>query len=172
MQCLWQKLIAKVLWHLKNSDLSNAVSQSPRIQLALNSGKKMPVSKARTGVQSQNSACAEFWSFCTRLLVKQEFPDAKAVMSTERSEWRHLETVVKVRGILSHKDFLGLECQPLAKAKTGKLSKNSALQNSLAFVPLQRKTQCLWQSMIAKAAKALVGMTGFGTQKALPYQKP
>ena len=32
-QFLWQNLIAKVLWHLKNSGLSNAVSQSPRIPL-------------------------------------------------------------------------------------------------------------------------------------------
>ena len=28
-QCLWQKLIAKALWHLKSPDLSKAVSQSP-----------------------------------------------------------------------------------------------------------------------------------------------
>ena len=32
----------------------------------------------------------------TGLWVKHSFPDAKAVMSTERSEWRHLEAVVKV----------------------------------------------------------------------------
>ena len=51
------------LWHLKCRYFPKAVSQSLRIQLTLNSGKKMPVSKARTGVQSQNSACAEFWSF-------------------------------------------------------------------------------------------------------------
>ena len=65
-----------VLWHLKNSDLSNAVSQSPRIPLwhlkshtlpkapnsaELNSGKKTPVSlaekhsKARTGKLSQKA---------------------------------------------------------------------------------------------------------------------
>ena len=32
----------------------------------------------------------------------------------------------------------------------------------LSFVPLQRKTQYLRQNLIAKAAKTLVGMTGFG----------
>ena len=32
-QCLRQNLVAKVLWHLKNSDLSKAPSQSPRIPL-------------------------------------------------------------------------------------------------------------------------------------------
>ena len=46
---------------------------------------------------------------------------------------------------------------PDAKAKTGRLSKNSALQNSCAFVPLQRKTQYLRQNLIAKAAKAETG---------------
>ena len=53
----------------------------------------------------------------TWLWVKHSFPDAKTVMSTERSEWRHLETVVKVRRILSHKDFLGLECKSPAMRK-------------------------------------------------------
>ena len=95
------------LWHIKSPDLPKAVSQSLRIQLALNSAIIMPVSlvalapgmpnltqgpepkppnsvpssKARTGVQSQNSANAEFWSFCIGLLVKQELPDAKAPLS-------------------------------------------------------------------------------------------
>ena len=35
-----------------------------------------------------------------------------------------------------------------------------------SFVPLQKKTQCLRQNLVAKAAKTLVGMTGFGTEKA------
>ena len=47
--------------------------------------------------------------------------------------------------------------------KTGILSQNSAKAEFLSFVPLQRKTQCLRQNLIAKAAKTLVGMTGFGT---------
>ena len=34
--------------------------------------------KQETGVQSQNSANAEFWSFCTRLLIKQELPRRKS----------------------------------------------------------------------------------------------
>ena len=63
-QLLWQTRVAKVLWHLKNPDLSNAVSQSPRIQLALNSGKKMPVSKAKTGILSQNSASPNSGVLC------------------------------------------------------------------------------------------------------------
>ena len=47
------------------------------------SGNSVPSSKARTGILSQNSAQAEFWSFCTRQWVKQEFPDAKAPLSLE-----------------------------------------------------------------------------------------
>ena len=42
-----------------------------------------------------------------------------------------------------------------SKARTGKLSKNSALQNSGAFVPLQRETLFFWQNPVAKAAKAV-----------------
>ena len=95
------------LWHLKNSDFPNAPSQSLRIQLALNSLIRTPVPKAETGILSKNSASpnsgvlaqgvgktgnrqtlpefcfAEFWSFCTGLLVKQELPDAKARLSLE-----------------------------------------------------------------------------------------
>ena len=37
---------------------------------------------------------------------------------------------------------------------------------------LQGKTLFIWQIKVAKTAKTLVGMTGFGTQKALSYQKP
>ena len=68
-QCLRQNLVAKVLWHLKNSDLPNAVSQSLRIQLALNSLIRPPVSlaekhsKAKTGKLSPEFGFAEFWSF-------------------------------------------------------------------------------------------------------------
>ena len=40
--------------------------------------KKMPVSKAKTGKPPPEFGFAEFFSFCTRLLVKQEFSDAKA----------------------------------------------------------------------------------------------
>ena len=36
-QCLWQNLVAKVLWHIKSRCLPKAVSQSLRIQLTLNS---------------------------------------------------------------------------------------------------------------------------------------
>ena len=42
-------------------------------------------------------------------------------MSTERSEWRHLEAVANVRGILSHKDFLGLEYKSPAMQNPGKI---------------------------------------------------
>ena len=42
-------------------------------------------------------------------------------MSTEQSEWRHLEAVAKVRGILSHKDFLGLEYKSPAMQNPGKI---------------------------------------------------
>ena len=46
--------------------------------------------KQETGVQSQNSANAEFWSFCTRLLVKHEFPDAKAKLCATKNRFWHL----------------------------------------------------------------------------------
>ena len=42
--------------------------------------------------------------------------------------------------------------------KSGKQSQNSAKAEFWSFVPLQRETQCLWQKLIAKAAKALVGV--------------
>ena len=45
--------------------------------------------------------------------------------------------------------------------KSGKQSQKAQL--FAAFVPLQIETQCLWQKLIAKAAKTLVGMTSFGT---------
>ena len=64
------------LWHPKSPSLLkpssqspriqltlNSVSQSPRIQLTLNSVIRMPVSKARTGVQSQNSASPNSGAF-------------------------------------------------------------------------------------------------------------
>ncbi len=74
-QCLRQNLIAKVLWHLKNSDLSNAVSQSSRIQLALNSETDCG-STGENAYQGGNwhtvpeFGFAEFWSFGTGRLHK------------------------------------------------------------------------------------------------------
>ena len=46
------------------------------------------LAKQETGKQSQNSANAEFWSFCTRLLIKQELPDAKAKLCVTFSHTR------------------------------------------------------------------------------------
>ena len=75
-----------MLWHIKIRYLPNAVSQSPRIQLTLNSVIRTPVSlaekhsKAKTGKLSPEFGFAEFFSFCTRLLVKQEFPATKALV--------------------------------------------------------------------------------------------
>ena len=72
------------------------------------------------------------------------------------SEWRHLETVAKVRGILSHKDFLGLEYK-LHTFPKPRQDPSIKLRRSIAksaafcsFVPLQRKTQCLRQTKVAK----------------------
>ena len=93
-------------------------------------------SKAETGVQPQNSASPNSGALAYGIIIIHGFPDAKAVMSTERSEWRHLEAVVKARRILSHKDFLGLECKSPAMRKPAR---------SL------------------HAPDGLVGMTGFGT---------
>ena len=53
----WEK--AKVLWHRKNSDLPNAVSQSLRIQLAALAPKK-PLLTKRRKPKPTNSAYAEF----------------------------------------------------------------------------------------------------------------
>ena len=59
-----------MLWHLKNSDLSNAVSQSSRIQLALNSLIRTPVSlaekhsKAKTGKLSPEFGTSRILKFC------------------------------------------------------------------------------------------------------------
>ena len=44
------------LWHLKSPGLPKAVSQSPRIQLALNSGHKLPVSKAEKHSKARTPA--------------------------------------------------------------------------------------------------------------------
>ena len=47
--------------------------------------------------------------------------------------------------------------------KSGKQFQNSAKAEFWSFEPLQRGKLFLWQNLIAKAAKTLVGMTGFGT---------
>ena len=68
---------------------------------------------------------------------------------------------------------LNSDSVPSSKASTGKLSKNSALQNSGAFVPLQRETLFFWQNPVAKAAKAVNRQTiaksaafcSFGTRR-------
>ena len=84
-QCLWQKLIAKAaksvgrndrLWHPKSPCLPKAPSQSPRIQLTLNSEAdcrfhwRKKHGKAETGVLSKNSALQNSWVLaqgsCTR----------------------------------------------------------------------------------------------------------
>ena len=110
------------LWHLKNPDLPNAVSQSPtdcrfqrrkpadyprillcRILALLHKAvAKTGVSRRKTRNRQTIAKSAAFCSFvplqrktqCLRqnLVAKA----AKTVMSTERSEWRHLETVAKV----------------------------------------------------------------------------
>ena len=85
-QCLRQNLIAKVLWHLKSPNLPKAPSQSPEFSGA-EFGNSVLSSKARTGILSQNSANAEFWSFCSWLFLKQEFPDAKARLSLKFSRF-------------------------------------------------------------------------------------
>ena len=66
------------------------------------------------------------------------------------SEWRHLETVAKVRGILSHKDFLGLEYKHHTFPKARQDPSIENRHTVWSFVPLQRKTQCLRQNLIAK----------------------
>ena len=45
---------------------------------------------------------------------------------------------------------------PSSKAKTGILSREFGLAEFPSFVPLQRETQCLWQKLIAKAAKTVM----------------
>ena len=66
-----------MLWHIKSPVLPKAPSQSLRIQLALNSLIRTPVSlakkhsKAKTGKLSPEFGFAEFWSFGTRLLHKR-----------------------------------------------------------------------------------------------------
>ena len=59
-------------------------------------------------------------------------------MSTEQSEWRHLEVLHKARSSVPQ--------------KTGKLSQKATL--FAAFVSLQGKTMFIWQIKVAKTAKA------------------
>ena len=49
------------------------------------------------------------------------------------------------------------------KRKPAYYPKNSAQAEFWSFCAFAEKTQCLRQKLIAKAAKVLVGMTGFGT---------
>ena len=76
--------------------------------------------KQETGVQSQNSANAEFWSFCTRLLLKHEFPDAKAKLCATK----------KPANYRKKRSFLQFWHTALVKQETGKQSENSASPNS------------------------------------------
>ena len=81
-QCLWQNLIAKVLWHIKSRYLPKAPSQSPEFSGA-EFGEKNAGSTGENAYQGGNRQTiqefcfAEFLSFCTRLFLKLEFSDAK-----------------------------------------------------------------------------------------------
>ena len=67
-----------MLWHLKNPDFPKVTSQSPEKNAGFKGGNRQTI---------QEFCFAEFLSFCTRLLIKQEFPDAKAPLSLKFSRF-------------------------------------------------------------------------------------
>ena len=69
-QCLWQNQGCKGALAQKKPFLSKRPKPKPTNSAYAEFGYRLPISKARTGVQSQNSACAEFWSFGTGRLHK------------------------------------------------------------------------------------------------------
>ena len=136
------------LWHLKSHTLPKAVSQSLRIQLALNSLIRTPVPKAETGILSQNSASpniAKSVAFCSFVPLQRKTQFLRQNLIA-KVLWH-----IKIRFLpnapsQSPRIQLTLNSlirTPVSKARTGVQSQNSASPNSLAFVPLQRKTQFL-----------------------------
>ena len=67
--------------------------------------------------------------------------------------------------------FLQFWHTALVKQETGVQSQNSANAEFWSFLPLQRETQCLWQNLVAKAAKAKLCATkhGIGGPRGLPW---
>ena len=130
----WQNLIAKVLWHLKKPDLPKASSQSPRIPLWHLKSHTLPKAPS----QSPEFSGAEFGNqnaeFLRRLwhLKYPNFP--KAVSQSPRIPLWHLKSpYLTKRPEPKPQNSACVEFGNSvlsSKARTGKLSKNSALQNS------------------------------------------
>ena len=99
-----------VLWHIKIRYLPNAVSQSLRIQLALNSLIRTPISNKEGTAYGGPGV---LWHIKIRYVPKAPSQSLRIQLT--------LNSVIRMPISLAEKH---------SKAKTGKLSKNSALQNS------------------------------------------
>ena len=113
-QCLRQNLVAKAAKAVNRQTIAKSVAFCSFVPLQRKTQclRQNLVAKAAKAVNRQTTAkSVAFCSFvplqrktqCLRqnLVAKA----AKTVMSTERSEWRHLEAVANVRGIFLPKDF-------------------------------------------------------------------
>ena len=129
-QCLWQNLVAKALWHLKSRYLPKAVSQSPEFSGA-EFGKKNAGFKGGNRLTVQEFCFAEFLSFCTRLLIKQEFPDAKQETGVQSQNSASPNSVAFVPLQRETLFFLAKpDCKGSKSRKPANYPKNSASPNS------------------------------------------
>ena len=164
------------------------MSQSHRIQLALNSGHKLPVSKAekhsKAGTPANNRkkrsflqfwhravgktgnrrtvpefGKAEFWSFCTRLLIKQEFPDAKAPLSLIFDYFSKVDFCRFFKSVVS--PALPKQ-QKQYKQETGVQSQNSAKPNSGVLCLCREKRSFFDKPRLQRRPKQVTAQSGRG----------
>ena len=111
------------LWHPKSPSLLKPSSQSPRIQLTLNSVIRMPISnKEGTAYGGPGT----LWHIKSPVLPKAPSQSLRIQLA--------LNSVIRMPVSLAEKH---------SKAKTGKLSPEFGFAEFWSFVPLQRKTQLL-----------------------------
>ena len=153
-----------VLWHIKSPVLPKAPSQSLRIQLALNSLIRTPVSlakkhsKAKTGKLSPEFGFAEFWSFGTRLLHKRWLFRCQNVSpfcltTLQKVEFPCFFKSSKTQALCHKPKLCGTNPSSVPQPKAN-YPRIRHQPNSCAFVSLQGKTLFIWQIKVAKTAKA------------------